>query len=87
MDMRKEVTIRLDFPVQLADRQLCEVTMRRPKMKDMLKHNVTSEISIGESVALMADLCGLLPDDLDEFDVSDYEKLQKQLLSFRGVDQ
>ena len=84
MDKRAEAEIVLDFPVQLADRVLDKVTMRRPKMKDMLKFDLDN-VSIEESMKLVASLCGLVPDELEEMDSIDFDKLQKQLLRFRGV--
>lgn len=85
MDKRKEVEITLDFPVQLADRLLDKVTIRRPVMRDMVKHQIGAEMKIQDSINLIADLCGLLPPELEELDTCDFEKLQNQLLSFRGV--
>lgn len=86
IDMRKEVEIPLDFPVQLGDRKLEKATIRRPVMRDMIKHNVDLNMSVRDSVNLIADLCGLVPDELEEMDTCDFEKLQKQLLDFRGMD-
>lgn len=85
MDKRKTVEIELDFPVQLADRVLDKITMRRPTMRDMIKRNIDANAGIRESVGLIADLCGLVPDEVEELDTCDFEKLQNQLLRFRGV--
>lgn len=85
MDKRSEVTIALDFPVQLADRKLTEITMRRPVMKDMLAHKVGANSGLKEDMALVAALCNLVPDELEQLDTCDYEKLQDQLLRFRGA--
>lgn len=85
MDKRKEVEITLDFPIQLADRLLERVTMRRPVMRDMVKHDIGADVNLANSMALIADLCNLAPPELDDMDTCDYEKLQNQLLSFRGV--
>lgn len=87
MDNRKEVEIALDFPVQLADRKLEKVTIRRPLMRDMLKHQIGLDMTMQDSVNLIADLCGLVPDDVEVMDTCDFEKLQSQLLRFRGVSQ
>lgn len=84
-DMRKQVDICLDFPVQLADRKLEKITMRRPTVGDLLKHNLEVDISFKDSVVLLADLCGLVPEELELLDFYDFEKLQAQLLSFRGL--
>ncbi|WP_022656434.1 phage tail assembly protein [uncultured Desulfovibrio sp.] len=85
MDKSRQVNITLDFPVQLADRKLVEVTMRRPVMKDMLNHNVGPDSGLVEDMALIAALCGLVPEELEQFDTCDYERLQAQLLRFRGI--
>lgn len=87
MDNRKEVEIALDFPVQLADRKLEKVTIRRPLMRDMLKHQIGLDMTMQDSVNLIADLCGLVPDDVEVMDTCDFEKLQSQLLRFRGISQ
>lgn len=84
MDKRKEVEIVLDFPVQLADRKLEKVVMRRPKMKDMLKYDFAT-LSLAESIKLIASLCGLVPEEVEELDSSDFEELMNQFLRFRGV--
>lgn len=84
IDMRKEVEITLDFPVQLADRRLEKVTMRRPVMRDFIKNKIGNEMSIVDSVNLISDLCGLVPDELELIDSCDFEKLQDQLMAFRG---
>lgn len=85
MDRAKERSIRLEYPVQLADRLLEEVTMRRPLMGDMARHNLTANSSVAQEMALMADLCDLAPDEIALMDTTDFEKLQDQLLRFRGV--
>lgn len=87
MDNRKEVEIALDFPVQLADRKLEKVTIRRPLMRDMLKHQIGLDMTLQDTVNLIADLCGLVPDDVEALDTCDFEKLHSQLLRFRGVSQ
>ncbi len=79
-------TIKLQFPVQLSDSLLQDVTIRRPKIKDMIKHNVRETMSFQESVGLTADLCGLNVEDMAELDAEDFELIQKQLLRFRNVD-
>lgn len=83
-DMRRQVEITLEFPVQLADRKLEKLTMRRPTVRDWLKYDLKDDFSFKDSVGLLADLCGLVPDELEMLDFYDFEKLQAQLLSFRG---
>lgn len=81
--LRKE--IELEFPLQLPDRRLEKITMRRPIMRDMLKHKIGPKSGLQEDIELIADLCDLCPDDVAELDTVDYEKLQDQLFRFRGM--
>lgn len=85
MDTRKEVVISLEFPVQLGDRTLSEVTMRRPIIRDMIKHKLGANITIEQSMELLADLCDLVPDEMELMDLSDFVKLQDQLLAFQAA--
>lgn len=81
----KTVTIPLDFPLELADRKLDAVTMRRPNMGDLVDYPVNAKTSLKEEMALVAHLADLHVDDLRQMDSEDYDKLQTQLLLFRGI--
>lgn len=85
MDKRSEVEITLDFPVQLADRLLERVTMRRPTVGDTLDYPVRDTSDMDGETKLYAKLCDLVPDELRLLDMADYGKLQKQFLLFRGI--
>lgn len=86
MDRRKEVEIRMDFPVQLADRVLDKVIMRRPTVGLLLKHNINgSNYNIRDDIGFYAELCGLVPDEIEQLDFTDYEKIQEQFFRFRGI--
>ena len=75
--------LKLTYPVKLADgRTLAELTLRRSKVKD-LKHAARySDKTEEQETALLAALCGLAPEDMDELDLADYRKLQD---AFRGM--
>ena len=86
MDKRQEVEIELDFPVQLADRKLEKVVMRRPTIGDLLKHNINGEnYQLSDDIGFYAGLCGLVPDEMEQLDFMDYEKIQQQFFRFRGL--
>ena len=85
MYMRASVTIPLKFPVQLADRRLTEVTVRRPVMGDLLRHPLERESGTAEDMEFMGALTGLVREELERLDVVDYEALQWQVLRFRGA--
>ena len=86
IDTRREVEISLDFPVQLPDRILDRVVMRRPKLSDLLAAPIRDTSDLDGEMRLYARLCDLVPDELQELDMADYEKIQKQYLIFRGQD-
>jgi hypothetical protein len=85
MAKEKSVTIPLDFPLELADRKLDAVTIQRPTMGDLEDYPVNAGTGLKEEMALVAHLCGLHAEDLRQMDAEDYDKLQKQLLLFRGI--
>lgn len=85
MAKEKSVTIPLDFPLELADRKLDAVTIQRPTMGDLEDFPVNAGTGLKEEMALVAHLCGLHAEDLRQMDAEDYDKLQKQLLLFRGI--
>ena len=85
MDKSTTREVSLEFPLQLADRKLDKIFMRRPVMRDMLKHKIGPRSGLQEDINLIADLCGLCPEDIEGLDTVDYEKLQDQLFRFRGM--
>lgn len=81
--MEKMAKITLKFPVQLADRTLSTIAMRRPNLGDMMDFPIRNG-GIEEEAALVGALTGLRTEDLRGLDMEDYERLQDQLLAFRG---
>ncbi len=79
----KTETIKLEFPIQLADRLLEEVTMRRPTMLDLRKHPVKGIGDITGEMKQMCALTGLRLEEMDMMDSADYARLQEVYLRFR----
>lgn len=87
MSKERSATIVLDYPVQLADRLLTEVTMRRPTLHEEIKYSPTSTdiMKAAEQEAqYFARLCGLSREEMGQMDLGDYDKVQAQYLFFRG---
>lgn len=84
-DTRKSATITLGYPVQLADRELAEVTMRRPNMGDLLDNEPTSPADVAAELELIGKLCGLKKEEMRKIDSVDYARLQDQYVRFRTV--
>jgi hypothetical protein len=82
MSNRSE-TIKLEIPIQLADRLLEEVTMRRPAMSDLRKHPVKGPGDIEGEMKQIGALCGLRLEEMDQMDAADYGRLQDAYLRFR----
>ena len=81
-DMRAEVKIELDFPVEIDGRTITEITMRRPKGKDNLLASKAKGNDLEKGIALFAQLTGEPPEVLLELDEVDLEKLGAQHTAF-----
>lgn len=69
--------IDLKFPLKLADgRELTSLTLRRAKVRDLKQAMKVNEKTEDQEIGLIAQLCGLLPEDLEEMDLADYRQLQ-----------
>lgn len=75
-DLGAGTVVRLKYPVRLATgRLLEEVTVRRPRVGDLRAvAHIAGEAEQG--LALVARVSGLVPEDLDELDLSDLNALQ-----------
>ena len=72
-----EQKLKLAYPVKLADGcTLAELTLRRPRVRDLKNAARYSDKTEEQETALLAALAGLTPEDLDEFDLADYRALQ-----------
>ena len=81
----ESVTFELNFPISTPDGEFIRsVTMRRPKVGDVLKYPVSGSGDMQGEVNLVSALCGLCPEDVREMELSDYGRLQDQLLAFRN---
>lgn len=79
--------IALSWPKQLADREISELTMKRPTVNDELKYAPSStnlRTQMEEEARYFAHLCGISPEEVKSLDMEDYDKLQQQYLIFRG---
>ncbi|WP_315786895.1 MULTISPECIES: phage tail assembly protein [unclassified Bradyrhizobium] len=83
-DMRAEASITLDFPIEVDGVKYASLTMRRPKTKDSKKAAKFKGHDADRGVLLLADLCGVAPNVIDELDEYDAKKLGDQLDAFRG---
>lgn len=75
--------IELKHPVKLATgQQIAKITLRRPKVRDLKQAQRVSDKAEEQELALIAQLAGLTPEDIEELDLADYKAIAE---SFRGM--
>lgn len=79
----REETIVLDYPVQLADRLLEEVVLKRPSMKVLKKYQIKGENDVDGEMKQFCALTGLRMEEMEELDAADYARLQETYIRFR----
>jgi hypothetical protein len=83
---KSTVEIELDFPIKIEGIECRRLTLRRPKVGDML---AAEEGSKGQSeqeteILAFANLCMVTPVEIRDLDLGDYKKLQKAFSGFLG---
>ncbi|MFM8745087.1 MAG: phage tail assembly protein [Aestuariivirga sp.] len=77
--------VKLSHPLRLGDRTIAEVTIRRPKVRDlraMEKAREPGASEIDQGIAMAAVLCGLPLEALDEMDAADFASISEVLGGF-----
>ncbi|ATF75286.1 MULTISPECIES: phage tail assembly protein [Pasteurellaceae] len=71
-----ETILTLNYPIQDGQgNTLTELTIRRPKVKDLRKMKGATEVE--QSINILAMVTGLVPEDIDELDMSDFQRAAK----------
>lgn len=64
-------TVKLDYPIKDGQgNEVTELNIRRAKARDVRKMQGNTETE--QSISLLATVTGLVPEDIDELDVSDF---------------
>lgn len=74
--------ITLKEPVKVDGKELNEICLRRPKVRDRLIAERSNATDAEKEVQLMANLAELPVEAIEDIDLGDYVKLQKALSSF-----
>lgn len=82
--MPEDTTIQLDYPITFEGREVKEITLRRPKVKEARDVRKKNKDDADMEIALLSQLAGLAPAAIEELDVADYSKLQEVLAGFFG---
>ena len=80
-------TARVKFvqPIRVEERMITEVTIRRPKVRDlraMEKMREPGSTELDQGIAMAAALCDLPIDAMDEMDAGDFAAISEVLGSF-----
>jgi hypothetical protein len=74
--------ITLEYPVTIDKTEVKKLNMRRPKVRDQLTAEEGGGSAGRQEVRLFANLCEVTPKTIEELDVADYDKVQKEYTSF-----
>lgn len=78
-----KATITLSRPLSIDGTKVPKVTMREPTVRDeMLARKMTGTDSVDNESTLLANLCGILKEDLQNMSLKDYRRLQEAFLGF-----
>lgn len=79
-----DTKIKLKYPIPFEGGTLSEVSLRRPKVKEVAVARKGNKDEAEQEIALIAALAGLPPSAIEELDLADYKTIQEALQSFFG---
>lgn len=74
--------IQLKYPVELNGLTVDELSIRRPKVRDMLAADKSAGSEADKEIRMFANLCEVDPNVVEGLDLSDYSNLQKVYQDF-----
>jgi hypothetical protein len=74
--------IKLTNPVKVDGRDVAEINLRRPKVRDRLAVERSNASDAEKEVQLIANLAELPVEVIEDIDLADYAKLQRVLTDF-----
>ena len=80
--MEEKTTIKLLYPIRVNGQEISEINLRRPKVRDRLAVEKMSASQGEKEVRFIANLCEMAPNDIEELDMADYNKIQETVTNF-----
>ncbi len=77
-------TITLQYPFTFEGQEITEITIRRPKMRDMKKAQKHKD-DMEKSIHMIADLAEVSPKLVEELDTEDFGAVSAKVGEFMGV--
>lgn len=78
----EKTSIKLNHPINVDGRQIVELQLRRPKVRDRLTVEKMNGAEAEKEIRFIANLCEVAPNDIEELDMADYVRLQDALAGF-----
>ena len=78
----KTTTIELKHPVTVDGTEIKQLTLRRPRVRDMLASDKAGGSDAEKEIRTFTHLCEVSPETIEELDLADYLKLQKVYQGF-----
>ncbi|ASX25862.1 phage tail assembly protein [Candidatus Williamhamiltonella defendens] len=77
-------TITLQFPIESEGRTLEEITLRRPKARDLKKMETGKGGEIAKSIDLIANLAEIPSSAVEDLDAADFQAVSEVVAGFLG---
>ncbi len=78
-------TLQLLFPITIVDREVSEVTITRPKVKDLKAMEAALDgikDKLDQGIVMVSVLTGLPPEAVEELDADDFTRLSEEVAGF-----
>jgi phage FluMu protein gp41 len=75
----KTITVTLEDAITVNGKEVAELTIRKPTVKDLKLSNAAGKTELDRSLALIGDLAGLTPTDLDGLSLTDLSKINEEM--------
>lgn len=86
--MSERSMIALDYPIEADGVRLERLSIRRPKVRDLLTANKSGGgDEVAREIRLFANLCEVAPEVIEDLDMADYGKLQDAYAGFTSGSQ
>jgi uncharacterized protein (DUF885 family) len=82
--MSKTETVTLEYPFEFNGETYTELTIRRPKLRD-LKKSESVKGNMAKGTMMLADLAEIDPKAIEEMDMEDFKTCSMVIADFMGV--
>ncbi len=83
--MSVKETLDLQYPITNNGEECNQLCIRRPSVRDLLVSERAKGNEIEKEIRLIANLCEVAPEQIEQLDMADYMKLQETLTSFLSL--